>query len=55
MTKVKWEELGEMPTSTLYRIKVPGGWLVRIQGHSGSEAITFYPDPQHLWNGSPLP
>ncbi len=39
---------------TAFRAKVPGGWLV---GHNWSEAggLTFYPDPEHLWDGGTLP
>ena len=31
----------------LRRAKVPGGWLLAI----GAASITFYPDPDHTWNG----
>ncbi|MGA2147147.1 MAG: hypothetical protein ABSH49_19535 [Bryobacteraceae bacterium] len=33
------------------RAKVPGGWLVVING----SAVTFYPDPEHAWDGKTLP
>ncbi len=33
----------------LLRGKVPGGWLVRLQGD-----ICFYPDPGYKWDGSTL-
>jgi hypothetical protein len=32
------------------RARVPSGWFVRI----GMGAF-FYPDPEHLWDGSSLP
>jgi len=35
------------------RAKVPGGWLVLASG--GSDALAFYPDPEHLWDGASLP
>jgi hypothetical protein len=36
---------------TVSRAKVPGGWLVLIDG----SAATFYPDPEHAWDGTTLP
>lgn len=41
---------------TLYRAKVPGGWLVRYaafrgEGKSGS-VMCHYPDRDHQWEGS---
>ena len=38
----------------LQRAKVPGGWLVQTTFLSGGGAF-FYPDPEHLWDGSSLP
>jgi hypothetical protein len=34
------------------RAKIPGGWLVRTI--SDGLAMTFVPDPDHLWDGSSL-
>jgi hypothetical protein len=31
------------------RAKVPGGWLIAI-----GTGVTFYPDPEHSWNGLSL-
>ncbi len=47
-TKVEWEEV---PTKKLYvfRLKVRGGWLVKC-----NEGLTFFPDPEHEWDGGPL-
>ena len=57
---LKWEEIecekaeksflsaGMMP---MLRARVPGGWFVQISGISAF----FYPDPEHLWDGSSLP
>ena len=41
-------------SQSLYRAKVPGGWLLRVQGKAGG-GITFYPDPAHKWNGASVP
>ena len=42
------------PAEIVKRAKVPGGWLVLIMTHNGS-GVTFYPDPNHLWDGNSLP
>lgn len=59
-SKIAWESLG----GDLWRTKVPGGWLVKFQhyprSYRGSSpidqfgGITFYPDPQHAWDGKSL-
>ena len=41
-----------------WRAKVPGGWLVivsRLSGPSGVSGVTFYPDPNHAWDGGTMP
>ena len=43
MSKVEAKE--ESVGNGLFRVKVPGGWLVSLY----SNAICFYPDPEHLW------
>ena len=44
----KWEQVqGARPK--LFRLKVPGGWLLTITGGS-SYPVTFYPDSGHKWN-----
>jgi hypothetical protein len=51
-----WEDIkcsGAM--LTMHRAKVPGGWLVyagNAYHHHGG--ITFYPDPEHRWDGQSL-
>ena len=45
--KMRWETLSSNHSSVL-RAKVPGGWLVTV----GSGGVTFYPDPEHVWDGS---
>jgi hypothetical protein len=46
------------------RSKVPGGWLVFVYGCAVGElgswglgfgGLTFYPDPDHEWDGDSLP
>ena len=54
-----WDEcdsfgLGGALDAQVLRSKVPGGWLVSIR--SGDQqrdySIAFYPDPDHLWDGT---
>lgn len=55
-----WEEVQSVPHAPgdvypdrLSRAKVPGGWLVFIWSPMNSDqGITFYPDPNHEWEGS---
>lgn len=47
-----FESLPTTGLSRCLRAKVPGGWLVATFERS---AITFVPDPQHVWDGSSLP
>jgi hypothetical protein len=39
----------EVMDSQTLRVRVPGGWLVRFHGTTGSVAMTVIPDPEHLW------
>lgn len=57
---LQWEEIKCEPLEksflaasmkSLWRAKVPGGWLIQTSGDSAF----FYPDPTHLWDGSSLP
>jgi hypothetical protein len=52
---IDWEQLDSTKGLTVLRVPVPGGWLVYASNsyhqHGG---ITFYPDPEHLWNGGSL-
>jgi hypothetical protein len=53
---VKWEQIGTSVDSgivCMWRATVPGGWLVIVTW--GETALTFYPDPNHEWDGSSLP
>ena len=41
---------------SIHRSKVPGGWLVVIEQEVpvAGPSFTFYPDPQHAWDGTSL-
>lgn len=43
-----WQQV-QTNKGALLRGKVPGGWLVRLDGD-----ICFYPDPGHKWDGGTL-
>ena len=59
---IKWEWLDTQTLKTsdrlmyVYRAKVPGGWWVMItmQGTRFHMNAFFYPDPEHVWDGSTL-
>jgi hypothetical protein len=44
---------GEKRAKYAYRARVAGGWLVFIwtPGRGGLGGVTFYPDPDHAWDG----
>ena len=44
---------GEKSAKYAYRARVLGGWLVFIEtpGRGGLGGVTFYPDPNHAWDG----
>ncbi len=52
-----WEELNSSRTGggtfkldwNVHRARVPGGWLVLIIHNTNG--LTFYPDPEHKWDG----
>ncbi len=48
-SKLKFEKLSAAPHS-IGRAKVPGGWLLL----AGNSSVSFYPDPEHAWNGESL-
>lgn len=54
MPKLKFEKLdiGALP-ARVSRAKIPGGWLLIVTSNSGG-GLTFYPDPQHKWDGNSL-
>jgi len=34
----------------LWRLEVPGGWLVAVYSELGARNLTFLPDPKHEWD-----
>lgn len=52
MTELKWEKLVTSVFDT-WRARVLGGWFVSIYNSDGT-SITFYPDPDHLWDARVL-
>jgi hypothetical protein len=44
---------GGKPAKHAYRARIAGGWLVFIEtpGRGGLGGVTFYPDPDHTWDG----
>lgn len=58
--KLVWQECKTGPlgySHSLHRAKVPGGWLVVLTPQSSGDrpaSLTFYPDPQHVWDGTSL-
>ena len=57
----KWEQVEGHPDCELWRLRVPGGWLVRTSSYEGlsadmhasvsvAVALCFYPDPGHAWD-----
>ena len=58
---LEWQDIGSPKRygiTEMYRAKVPGGWLVRLSCKTNtttSEAMTFFPDATHAWDGGSLP
>lgn len=57
---IRWQKLQiaeprhDFVHAQVYRASVPGGWLVAVfwsAGHIGGPAVTYYPDPDHVWTG----
>ena len=48
------EKPGAFSPRLIARAKVPGGWLVGIGANHMFSGVTFYPDPQHTWDGASL-
>ena len=57
MENIKWEKIEDRINSTSDRLKVPGGWLVRVThdyspcgpGAATAVSVTFISDPNHEW------
>lgn len=51
-----WEKLNSGGGGVLHwdvhRAKVPGGWMVLVIHNT--TGLTFYPDPEHKWDGGGL-
>lgn len=51
-----WEKLdskgGGVMHWDVHRTKVPGGWLVLVIHNTAG--LSFYPDPEHKWDGGSL-
>jgi hypothetical protein len=50
---MQWQKIEGDGVEEIFRARVPGGWLIKII-HSFVEtsvALTFYPDPSHVWDG----
>ena len=49
---IDWEQLESSKRLTVLRFSVPGGWLVyAYNGYHKHGGLTFYPDPEHRWDG----
>jgi hypothetical protein len=47
---------GTQPAKYVYRARVPGGWLIFTYPEmKGLYGVTFYPDPNHAWDGGTQP
>ncbi|HEX5323554.1 MAG TPA: hypothetical protein VFW40_07190, partial [Capsulimonadaceae bacterium] len=56
--KLVWERLsGHFLSNIIFeRAKVPGGWLISARStFAYGVSISFYPDPNHGWDGGSLP
>jgi len=48
---LQWEKVPSDNSFSVYRVKVPGGWLV-FTYWADKSGMTFYPDPKHEWVGT---
>ena len=52
LEELNLEYEGEKPAKYAYRARVPGGWLIfTYPPGKGLYGVTFYPDPNHAWDG----
>ena len=51
---LKWETVQSDSHMTVSRATVPDGWLVFTRWGSNLAGMTFYPDPNHQWDGTPV-
>ncbi len=58
---IDWEQLRTSRTTGglsfhVYRARVPRGWFVYVHlDPDCGGGVTFYPDPEHKWDGKSLP
>lgn len=52
MPTIDWEEI-YIGAGRAKRAKVPSGWLLLVE-LGGGIGLTFYPDPNHTWDGNSL-
>lgn len=45
---VEWERLQPGPLDSMWRTRVPGGWLVAADDLSRPTTV-YVPDPEHAW------
>jgi len=59
-----FEKLATEPVRSVYRARVPGGWVVVAMVQTGAvnmmnadypAGLAFIPDPTHTWDGGSLP
>lgn len=48
---LEWKKLSTTEDFNTFRAEVPGGWLV-LADYGRISGLTFYPDPDHQWDGS---
>ena len=48
------QDVDGVPGPWMSRARVPGGWFVAARFSENSDAITFYPDPAHEWDGGSI-
>ena len=59
--KIVWFDIptkkpdGSYGSPSVKRAKVPGGWFVYAVEGDASSGLTFFPDPNHEWDGNSLP
>lgn len=53
---IKWEEIGYIGSSEIYRTPVPNGWLVYARAGSwqGGTSLIFIADSLHIWNSETI-
>ena len=49
-----WQNIEDVGSTSNFRSKIPGGWLVNIVGRQGV-GLTFVPDSEHKWDGTSVP